>query len=221
MTRFKGVLFDLDGTLVDNYTAIHMCVCAAFGRLGIPAPSYEKIVRTVGGSILITMKKLLAGGEFENLYEDAARIYLELYPEYVFYGLSEMPHARAVLEALKGRGLRLGCFTNKQVEGAEEILKKLDLAKYLDCVAATSLHSPRKPERAFTLAALEKLGLGAGETVGVGDSPFDYMAAEAAGMASALVATGGASKEELAAKCPRAIGVFENLEALSKAVLGF
>lgn len=220
MTRFKGVLFDLDGTLADNYTAIHLCAREAFRRLGIPGPEYEDVFKTVGGSILITMKRLLAGGDFAQKYEDAARLYLELYPDYIFCGLKPMPGAREVLEALKARGVRLGCFTNKQAEGAEPILQKLDLAKYLDCVAATSLHSPRKPEREFTLLALEKIGLGAGEVLGVGDSPFDYMAAESCEMASALVATGADSRESLEKNCPNALGVFGSLSEMAREIFG-
>ena len=47
MNNYKGVLFDLDGTLADNYTAIHKCTCAVFTEYGVPLPSYEKVFKTV------------------------------------------------------------------------------------------------------------------------------------------------------------------------------
>ncbi len=216
--NFKGVLFDLDGTLADNYSAIHLCTCAAFREFGISEPSLEKIIATVGGSILITIRRLLAGSEHENLYEKVADLYLKLYPDFVFCGLKAMPYAENILGALKKRGLKLACFTNKQTEGAEQVLGFLGLDKYLDCIVATSLHSPRKPDKEYTLFALEKIGLSSEEVVVVGDSPFDYQAAQSCAVPCALVCTGGDCKESLVEKCPDVLGVFDNLKVLAKSI---
>ena len=218
MNNYKGVLFDLDGTLADNYTAIHKCTCAVFTEYGVPLPSYEKVFKTVGGSILITMKRLLAGSEFENLYEKIADDYLKEYPKYVYCGLKAMPYAENLLVALKSQGVKLACFTNKQSEGAEQVLAYLGLDKYLDCTIATTLHSPRKPEKAFTEMALKALALDSCNVIGIGDSPFDYQAAQCCNIDSALVATGGDSKDFLIEKCQNAIGVFDNLKCLAKNV---
>ena len=216
MNSFKGILFDLDGTLADNYTAIHLCTCATFEKFSIPVPSYEKVFTTVGGSILITMKRLLAGSEFEHLYEKVADLYLQEYPNYVYCGLEPMPYAEALLIKLKKLNYKLACFTNKQSEGAEQVLSYLGLDKYLDCIISTSLHSPRKPEKEFTEMALKAIGLDACEVIGIGDSPYDYQAAQCCNVASAIVATGGDSKDFLVQKCPNALGVFDNLKYLAK-----
>ncbi len=218
-TNFKGVLFDLDGTLADNYTAIHKCTCAAFEKFGIPAPTYERVFTTVGGSILITMKRLLADTPYADLYEKTADYYLQIYPDFVFCGLKAMPYAHEVMAELKSRGIKMACFTNKQRSGAEAVAEKLGFDKFFDCIVATSLHSPRKPDREFTQTALREIGLPAAEVLGVGDSPFDYLAAENASVKSALVATGGDSKASLLEKCPNALGIFDDLKGLSAAVL--
>ena len=208
----------MDGTLVDNYVAIRNTAAEVLGEIGIAAPSVEKIRVTVGGSILVTMRKLLSGTSREGEAEAVAARYLQVYPKHVFNGLKMMPYADKILDALKGRGVKLACFTNKQQEGAEEILGKLGLSKYLDAIIATSLHSPRKPEREFTEHALKTLSLCASETVGIGDSPYDYKAADVCKLASALVATGGDSAEFLRAQCPNAIGVYADFKELAKGV---
>ena len=217
---YKAVLFDLDGTLISNYVAIHKCLAESFSEFGIAAPDYDTVLHTVGGSILITIKKLLKPHGKERLADKIAARYLELFPHYIFDGLSKMPYATEFLEALKRDGVKLACFTNKQQDGAEPILERTDLARHLDAVIGTSLHSPRKPDREFTEFALETLGVSAGETLGIGDSPYDYKAARVCGVDSALVATGGDSREFLSRECPEAIGVFSDFKDLAKSVFG-
>ena len=124
------------------------------------------------------------------------------------------------MSALKSRGVKVACFTNKQQEGADAILEKLGLIGSLDAVIGTALHSPRKPDPEFTKKALSILNVEAGECVGIGDSPYDYRAARSVGVDSALVATGSDSMESLAKNCPESLGVFENLAKLSESVFG-
>ena len=88
----------------------------------------------------------------------------------------------------------------------------------LDCVVATTLHSPRKPDPRYTQMALRALGVEASDAVCIGDSPFDYKAADSCCVACALVSTGGDSRESLVENCPRAIGVYDDLRALAKGV---
>ena len=190
---YKAALFDLDGTLVDNYNAIHSTLAESFSLYGIPEPSYDEVFKTVGGSILITAGKILAAhGNDESLARPICEHYLKIFSEKMFDGLRIMPYAREILSALKSRGIKVACFTNKQQEGADAILEKLGLIE----------------------------SVGAGECVGIGDSPYDYRAARSVGVDSALVATGSDSMESLAKNCPESLGVFENLAKLSESVFG-
>lgn len=45
MREFKAALFDLDGTLVDNYAAIHKCLEISFKKFGVEAPSLGMSIR--------------------------------------------------------------------------------------------------------------------------------------------------------------------------------
>jgi len=220
MKKYKGVLFDLDGTLVDNYTAIYNTVCETFAERGLPPPSYDVVFHTVGGSILLTVTKLLKPVGREAEAEEMSRRYLSLFKKHVFDGLKAMKYAPEILGALKAEGLKLACFTNKQQEGADEILARLGLSQYLDAIVATTLHSPRKPEPEFTRTALAALSLDAEDVLGIGDSPYDYKAARAVGADSAIVATGGDSAEFLRSECPLAIGVYPDFKALAASVFG-
>lgn len=219
MKTYKAALFDLDGTLADNYAAIHSALSESFLKYGVPAPTYDEVFKTVGGSILITARKILAAhGNDEALAQPVCEHYLKIFPDRMFDGLRPMPFAREIVAAIKSRGMKTACFTNKQQEGADAIVEKLGFE--LDAVIGTSLHSPRKPEPAFTERALGILGVSAGSAVGVGDSEYDYLAARGAGVDSALVATGADSAPSLSGRCPECLGVYENLADLAAGVFG-
>ena len=54
----ETVLFDLDGTLVDNFEAIHRCYDDVMSMMGLPGVTLEQIRRAVGGSVNVTVVKL-------------------------------------------------------------------------------------------------------------------------------------------------------------------
>lgn len=206
----KTVFFDLDGTLVDNYDAITACVGDSIEPLGFPRPTRERIMRVVGGSIILTMEKLVG----KALAEKAGRSYMERIGPMTFLGLREMPYASEILDRLNGAGIRCACLTNKSQKSADEILAHLGLDKKLCATIGTSLLGPHKPSREFTQAAAEKIGAEASTSLMVGDSPYDYQTAENFGMPCLLVATGGNPIEELRSLCPNAAGIYPDMESL-------
>lgn len=217
MKKFKFAYFDLDGTLVDNYAAIHGCLAHTFGEFGIPSPTLDTVKTTVGGSILMTVEKLLKE-EKKSMAQEVSQKYLENFPKFIFEGLRLMPYALEVLENLHSRGVKLACFSNKQQAAVEDIVKKLEMEKFLEASIGTSLNSARKPDVEYTLHALERLNASAEDSIIIGDSPYDYAAARNAGLASALVCTGGDSREALEKSCAEALGVFDNLKILSEQI---
>lgn len=217
MQIFKAVFFDLDGTLADNYTAIYLTAKEVFESLGLPAPTYDEIYHAVGGSILVTIQKLLPADKI-YLAEEIGALYIKKNPKYIFEGLKAMPFAAEFLETLTLRGIRVACFTNKQQEGAEAVLKHLGLAKFMSKICGTSLNSSRKPDAAFTLEALAKMNVSASESLFIGDSPYDWKAAENGGAPCALVATGSDSFESLSSTCLGALGVFKNFKDLARGI---
>ncbi|MEM9025627.1 MAG: HAD hydrolase-like protein, partial [Verrucomicrobiota bacterium] len=64
------VLFDLDGTLIDHFTTIHRAYAHTQKTLDLPVADYDTVRQKVGGSIHLTMKRLI--GE-DPRYEDAIR----------------------------------------------------------------------------------------------------------------------------------------------------
>ena len=64
---FKTILFDLDGTLIDQFSAIHKSVNHLQKQLGLEESSFIKVKKAVGGSVRLTLKRLFNDGELETL----------------------------------------------------------------------------------------------------------------------------------------------------------
>ena len=200
----------MDGTLVDNYDAITACVGDSIEPMGFARPTREHIMRIVGGSILLTMQKIVG----EELAEAAGKAYMERIGAMTLLGLKPMPYAAEILDNLNAKGIRCVCLTNKSQKSAEEILKHLGLDKKLYAIIGTSLAGPHKPSCEFTGAAAQKVNASAQTSVMIGDSIYDYQTAQNFGMRCLLVATGGNDVDELKTLCPNADGIYRNMQEL-------
>jgi phosphoglycolate phosphatase len=210
----KAILYDLDGTLIDHFGAIHRCCVHVARELGRPEPSYELVRATVGGSVPITLGKLLGVEHVER----ALPLFHGHFSEIMFEDLAAIPGAEWLLRSLHARGCRQAVFTNKDEVPARAVLEHLGLSRWLHAVIGTGVVPYRKPQPEFTLHALRQAGGTTADTILVGDSPYDHAAAEAAGLRCFLVATGTHTRDELR-RLPGTAGVYGDLFELGEALL--
>jgi len=209
----KTVLFDLDGTLIDHFTTIHRCVVFTQQQLELPESDYDTVRATVGGSAPVTLAKLLG----EAYVNTALPIFQHHFEQIMFEDLIALPGSNWILNELKQRGYQLAVFTNKNGNQSRTILDFLDQAQYLDAIIGAGDTRHRKPDPEFTAHALECLTASSKDTILIGDSPFDFAAAEAGQLKTYLVATGSHSKTELAAATQPA-GIYADLYELGAAL---
>ena len=211
----ETVLFDLDGTLIDNFVAIHRCYDDVMGMMGLPSVTLEQIRRAVGGSVNITVVKL-AG---EANAPTASRLFREHFPSVMTHGLRTYPGCREILVGLRAKGVRVAVYTNKDDANSKKMMGYLGLAELLDGVYGTHVHQWRKPQPEFTHFVLSSLRADPTRTVMVGDSPFDIAAARNGKLAAIhCVATGSHTAEELAPHAPDT--VHAGLAELGREVFG-
>ncbi|MGE9292978.1 MAG: HAD family hydrolase [Puniceicoccales bacterium] len=208
----QSILFDLDGTLIDHFTTIYRCYRHAQKVFGLEPASYEKVRATVGGSVPITMERLLG----KEHVEEGVKLFRAHYADIWKEDLRALPGSLELLKALHEKGYRQAMFTNKEGSNARLISDYLGYTPYLEKVIGTGDTPWRKPQPEFTRYALEQLGAHAETTIMVGDSPWDIAAADAAGLPCLVVATGSHTIADLAANSPAPHGAYADLAELGR-----
>jgi 2-phosphoglycolate phosphatase len=210
----RAVIFDLDGTLVDAYAAIHDSlgvVLAAFGR---PPLSREETRRMVGHGLEVLVTK--AVGE-ENVAE-GVRLFRARYEEVGLDATRLLPGAEEATKTLFERGILLAIASNKPARFTRPLLDALGIAPRFAFVAGPDDGFPPKPAPHMVFMALGSLGVSGREAVFVGDMPIDVLTARAANLGVVALPTGSSTREELVACSPDAI--VENLDALLPLLFG-
>ena len=188
--RWRGMLFDLDGTLAD--TAPDLAAAANAMRIarGIEALPLE-VLRPVAsqgarGLLRVAFKKspddedyVALRDEFLSRYQDALVVHTRL-----FDGMPE------VLDALEQRGLAWGIVTNKAERFTKPLAACLGLASRAAAIVSGDTTPFSKPHPGPLLHAAELLGLPPSECVYVGDDHRDIVAGRAAGMGTIAAAWG-------------------------------
>ncbi len=215
VNRFRTVLFDLDGTLLDHFAAIHRSHAHTMRTLGLPEPTMEQVHRAIGGGVEVAISRVL-GEKNAHLLEKAAVIYRAYWQANMLHGVALLPGSRELLEALNARGVRCAVFTNKHGPSARTLMDHLGVTPLLSGVFGAMDTPWFKPDREFTAHALTTLGAEAASTCMIGDSPYDIQAAHNGGFPCYAVTTGTHKHDELTAA--GADGVFPDMAALAREI---
>ena len=192
---FDGVVFDLDGTLIDSVPDLTLALNALMDEEGLPHVLPAQVPAMVGqGARILVSKAMAAVGR--PIGEDAAesdrleRLYhrfVALYEAKPMVGTRPYDGAEDLLRALRGAGLRLGICTNKPQGPTEGVVQALGLDGLFDAVIGAGLIPERKPHPRPLLLALERMGVAPARAAMVGDTPYDVGAAHAAGLPIVMV----------------------------------
>jgi phosphoglycolate phosphatase len=211
--RTRALLFDLDGTLIDEFPAIHRRYVHTLSALGLPAPTAAQVRGAVGGGLENGLGKFVP----PDRLGEAMGIYRAFWLRTVIDGVVLLAGARELLAALRDRGMALGVITNKPGEASRQICAYLGVAPLFQVVVGAGDTPWLKPQAELTAHVLKALGAGPAEAILVGDSPYDVQAARNGGIPAWCVTTGTHGEGEL--RAAGATFVFADLPALGRALL--
>jgi phosphoglycolate phosphatase len=203
--EFRGVLFDLDGTLLDTARDMAAALNRTRESEGLdPLPFAE--VRPLVSHGAPRLLRFAFGEPGPERHEALRQRFLGYYREALSVHTRLFDGFEQVLLRLESAGLRWGIVTNKPGWLTEPLLAEVGLSPRCTCVVAGDTLPERKPHPAPLLHAAGLLGLEPRHCVYVGDAERDVQAARNAGMIPLVAGFGYlADDEDPAAWQPEAI----------------
>ena len=192
----KAVIFDVDGTLVDSVDLHAQAWADALQHFGYDVSAAQARTQIGKGGDQL-MPVFVPEQDLERVGKDMEKWRGERYKAEYLPRVRGFPKVRELFDTLLARGVRVGLGTSSKPAELEEVKKMAGIAD-LDIVEATSEDAERsKPHPDIFLATLSKLGTAPGETVAVGDTPYDAEAAVKAGLTVVGVLCGGFPEADL------------------------
>lgn len=202
-TPLSGVLFDLDGTLLDSAPGLYAALEALAAESGATIPPYAAIREVVSRGASAVLKTAWPDADPARVIAQSPR-FLELYAQV----MSEMSHpfdgVDALLDALDVAGIPWGIVTNKAGFLAHPLVQDIGLGTRAASVVAGDTLTQRKPDPAPVLYACKQAGIDPERSVFVGDDPRDVQAGRDAGLYTVAAAWGyldGSDPQQWGADC--------------------
>ena len=180
--KIKGVLFDLDGTLVNTSDLIIKTFEHTIKTLLQKNPTQEEITRYFG----LPLRECL-----RHFGEDKVDEMADFYREYNLKNhdllIKPFPKIEETMIQLQQNGIKMAVVTSKKVPMAERGLKCFNLEKYFTGIIGCDECENHKPHPEPMLRGAELINLSPEECICVGDSPFDLQSGKSAGCLTAAV----------------------------------
>ena len=186
----RGVIFDIDGTLVDSNRAHAESWAETLRTFGydVSADEVQPLIGMGGDKLL----PRLIGVDIES---DAGKKYSEhrtrLFFEKYFPSLRAFPGVRALAQRLRDDGHVLVTASSASEEELEKLLTLAGIKDLLHETTSADDAERSKPDPDIVQAAIRQTGQPARELVMIGDTPYDVEAARRAGVRIIAVRTGG------------------------------
>ena len=199
--KYKLVIFDLDGTLIDTIADLGAAVNVALRAEGLPEHGLDAYRGMVGNGV----RKLVMRAMPEPLREDEAAVdhllslFLAYYTEHIDDCSRPYPGIPELLSELSAAGVKLAVASNKFQSGAEKLIRSIFPDIPFAAILGGRPGTPLKPDPAIVDSIRAQAGVTREETVLVGDSGTDIATAANAGVAAVAVSWGFRPKEAMAA----------------------
>lgn len=192
--KYKAIIWDLDGTLLDTLGDLTASVNAALEKNGCPGRSIDEVRCFLGNGVENLMRRAMPEGR-EDV--DFARLFADFRAHYAIHSndtTAPYPGVLPALLQLKHQGIKMAVVSNK-LDSAVKELCRLHFGSLIDVAIGEREGVRRKPAPDSVLQAMELLG--STDAVYIGDSEVDIATAKNAGLPCICVSWGFRSEATL------------------------
>ncbi|MFT4176251.1 MAG: HAD-IA family hydrolase [Luteolibacter sp.] len=200
-----GLIFDLDGTLVDSLPGIAHSLNLALAAHGLPTRTMVDVRRFVGNGSRVLMQRAVPVDSPEPLIDSVELAFKKDYDQTWPQGTIPYPGIREMLLRLQTDGYRLAVLSNKPHPFTTAIVHRLFPGISFGHVQGQEPGIPHKPDPTGALLTAGKLGVSPENCVFIGDSTIDLETARRSSMKTLAVTWGYHDEEHLVAERPDAI----------------
>lgn len=186
MARYKALVFDLDGTLLDTIADLGEAVNYALEKRGFPPHTLAEYRGMVGNGV----RKLVERACPVNLLDECLADFMAYYESHIDVHTAPYAGMPELLEELSAAGVALAVASNKFQSGAEYLVRKLFPGIPFVAILGNREGFPLKPDPAIVETVLKQAGVAKADAALVGDSATDMKTAANAGIPGIAVAWG-------------------------------
>lgn len=179
-----GVLFDLDGTILDTAADLGAAANALLKRDGLPLLSDDVIFHTASQGALALIQAGYGLNLSDDQYADLRAQFLDQYENNIAIHTTYFDGAQALLTALNEHNIPWGIVTNKPYFYTKVLLQSFELLNNCQVTVCGDTLAQRKPQPEPLLLAAKSLAVEPQRLAYVGDARTDIEAAHAANMLS-------------------------------------
>jgi len=190
--KITTVLFDFDGTIMNTNEIVIKSWQHTYRTVKGEELPAERIVKTFGEPLYITMARLFP----QIAPETGIEIYRSYLREHYAFMIKPFPGMVDLVIEVKERGYKTGLVTSRVKDTTVSGLVQFGLYSHMDCLVTCEDTDKHKPDPEPIKIALGKLSANPDETIMLGDTMFDIICARNAGVKSALVGWQMALDEE-------------------------
>lgn len=187
--NIQGVLFDLDGTLLDSAPDLYAALKAQCEEMQMAVPPYASVREVVSRGSRAILRCAFADIDDAALAALVPR-YLELYQAMMAEHTRPFDGVDDLLASLEAHGIAWGVVTNKPGFLTDDLLVRIGWAPRAVAIVSGDTLPVKKPDPAPVLLACERAGLEPSRCVFVGDDRRDVLAGGAAGLYTVAVRWG-------------------------------
>jgi len=178
--KYKAIIFDWDGTLMNSESRIVVSIQYAAKACGFPVLSHDVSKQIIGLSLENAILGLYPEADQHQVIA-MAEAYTQFFLEECDVPMEAFDGAEALLFNLNQSGVKLAVATGKSRKGLNQILKESGFGVYFD-MTRTPVESASKPDPLMLEQILTEFNLSVDEAVMIGDTTFDMEMAQNIGM---------------------------------------